>query len=718
MDQSDNTNDIENANNNNINNINNQYYEKPLHGNQIASLINIKDSTNIMKSEKIDIPNTTFNFLKTTGQSYHFNINDLGEISYLYQTLKSKIKYVICILVKDDTYFSSKLLEKTLEGIKENIDSLNPMSIDSENILICVFFNEIRNNAIFSENEINSLNNNNGYILIEKSYMAKDINTHCISTMNYMSEVEILKVFYTCIISQLRVDNGIIFSSVITAGVNPTRRALINLLKIASNSTNQIMGAIVVPPLEENNKEKNLFLKIQSYERIHFNLYNMNLYNMTTSVPISSLLNTMAINNKLSKDLNSFYNIINKNASIDYHDYNLSLYLFRNNHEIIYYNISSMGIIYYSELKENPICDYKDAWVQRYCGYYGNFFTILQVFYKCLATKNFKFLFLFFYIVGLMIEFIFPSLFTMVIYTIFYEAFNIYDPSPAVFFTLLYLFVFICSGACSLISNESQQMRISILFFYFFTEIFYLFILICSIIAMDNVKKNKNGDSYKFNTAAITCIIIFTFIPGILPMILRIKSIFENIIPMILYLLLGAPSSSSNFYIAKILNASDASGGENVKERKGIYIITFLLFNLFFGSLTFYNWNRQKRVDAVMIFGILYLTYNFFKANAIVISLKDSDKIIINNINVSSNIYNSNNINYIKNSNNNENYNENNNENYNENYNGNNNKDDNRENNNDPYNYPSQSQIENNYNNNYANEANENNEYNNSNVNY
>ena len=261
-------------------------------------------------------------------------------------------------------------------------------------------------------------------------------------------------------------------------------------------------------------------------------------------------------------------------------------------------------------------------------------------------------------------------------------------------------------------------MRISILFFYFFTEIFYLFILICSIIAMDNVKKNKNGDSYKFNTAAITCIIIFTFIPGILPMILRIKSIFENIIPMILYLLLGAPSSSSNFYIAKILNASDASGGENVKERKGIYIITFLLFNLFFGSLTFYNWNRQKRVDAVMIFGILYLTYNFFKANAIVISLKDSDKIIINNINVSSNIYNSNNINYIKNSNNNENYNENNNENYNENYNGNNNKDDNRENNNDPYNYPSQSQIENNYNNNYANEANENNEYNNSNVNY
>ncbi len=49
----------------------------------------------------------------------------------------------------------------------------------------------------------------------------------------------------------------------------------------------------------------------------------------------------------------------------------------------------------------------------------------------------------------------------------------------------------------------------------------------------------------------------------------------NNLVPMLLYLVLGAPSSTSNFQICKILNASDASGGKNIKERKGIYIISF-----------------------------------------------------------------------------------------------------------------------------------------------
>ena len=695
MDQSDNTNDIENSNNNNnLDNINNKIYEKPLHGEQIPGSINIKDSANPLQSEKIEISNTTFNFLKTTGQTYNFNLIDLGEISYLYQNLKSQCKYVICLLVKDDSYFSSKLLEKTLDGIQYNLDSLNQILINPENILICIFFNEIKNYAIFNEDEINSLKKNSDLILKEKSYNKKDISTHCISNKNYLTDVEILKIFYTCIIPQLRADNGILFSSVITAGVYPGTKTLINLIKAVSNPRDKFSSLIAVPSLEENSDEKNLFFKIKRYERIHFNLYNMNLYDMTISVPISSLLNTMAINENLSSDLRSFYSEINKNASIDYHDYNLSIYLFNKNHEIIYYNISSMGIIYYSELKEDPIYDYKNTWIRRYCGYYGNFFSILQIFYQCKA-KNLKFIFLFFYIIGLMIEFIFPSLFTMVIYTIFYEAFNTYDPRPAVFFTLLYLFMFICSGACSLISNDTQKMRITNLFFYFFMEMYYLFILLCSIAAMDNVKKKKNPipyefNSYKFNTAAATCIIIFTFIPGILPMLLRLKTITENIVPMLLYLILGAPSSSSNFYIGKILNASDVSGGENVKERKGIYIITFLLFNLFFGSLTFYNWNRQKRVDAVMGLGIFYLIYNFFKIIAIVINLKN-DKELVNNINRSVNIYNSNNMNNIKKSVNEK-------------------EENNNKSNHDPYDYPSQSEVDNDAKNDYDNNENNNNQ--------
>jgi hypothetical protein len=149
------------------------------------------------------------------------------------------------------------------------------------------------------------------------------------------------------------------------------------------------------------------------------------------------------------------------------------------------------------------------------------------------------------------------------------------------------------------------------------------------VVAMDNVRKNRNLDSYKFNTPAIISIIILTVIPGICPMILKSAIIFKNIIPMLLYLILGAPSSSSTFFMAKILNSSGTCGGNDTKERKGIVIIMFLLFNLFFGSLTFFNYNRKRRVEAVMILGICYLVYNFFKVLAIILNLLFNGKKLV-----------------------------------------------------------------------------------------
>jgi len=709
-DNNDNDNDNDNDQNNNneidynnneINYNNNQFgennfNEKPLHGNQINS-INIQPSRNSIDNEKINISNTCFSFLQSNGKILTFNLDEIPEFD-IYQNFHCK--YAICILIKDDIYFNSKLLEKTFEGIKDNIRDLKQRLINPENILICIFFNEIKNNSIFNEEEINSLDNNKNYILAQKIYYIEEqyINVHCIAKKNYLSDIESLKVFYTFIINKLKIDNNDIFSSIITSGVVPYSKTLLNLINVSYKNK-----SIVIPSLEDQNNN-NIISKIKKYERFHFNLYNMNFYNMTASSPIISLLNTMLINNELAQDLYNYYSNIDLHQSIDFHDYNLSLYLFIRNYKINY-NSLPMGYIVYSELTEDPICDYKDSWVRRYSGYYANFFQIINIFFNCNAFNFGQKILLFFQIIGLMVEFIFPSLSTMVIYTIFYEAFNIYDKRLATFFTLLYLFIFICSGITSLISNNSQRMRLSNLFFFIFMEIYYLFILINSIIAMDNVKKNKNADPYKFNTAAITCIIIFTFIPAISPMILKKDRIFENIVPMLLYLFLGAPSSSSNFYIAKILNACEASGGENIKERKGITIIGYCLVNLFFGSLTFYNYNRQKRVDSIMGLGIFYLIYNFFKMLAIIISIMTSKKInddfiineeMKNNLKGSSVNYS---INKINNKSNND-Y-ERNNQNYNQEYNQEFNTEINQE-------YPSKSQIENNMNNNQDNYDNNN----------
>ena len=261
---------------------------------------------------------------------------------------------------------------------------------------------------------------------------------------------------------------------------------------------------------------------------------------------------------------------------------------------------------------------------------------------NCSVCNLVKKVLLFFDIIGMMIDFIFPSLSVMVIYTIFFEAFDTHDIFPAVFCTMLYLFILICNGVNSLISKDSQKSYKSNLAFYFFMEIYYLFIILCAIIAMDNIKKNRENDPYKFNDAAISCIIIFTFIPSILPIIMNMGKFFDNILPMCLYLFLGAPSSSSNFNICKILNASDSSGGINIKERKGVYIILFFLINLFFGSLTLYNNTRKKRVEAVMGFGIFYVIYNFFKMMAICMSLlsKDSDVANVSDSAIKNNLFN------------------------------------------------------------------------------
>ena len=575
----------------------------------VPSSINseIKVSLNPFQKQKDKNKNKIiFDYLQPYGNNITFDMED-GTIQNLYKPFKSLCKYVICILVKDDTYYNSQLLDSTLKGIKSNIPEIKQFLIEPENILICIFFNEFINSNIFNEDDITSMNKKNQFILSKNNYSIENnmLNVHCFSKLNYFSNVEILKYFYCIIVNQLREENSILFTSIITAGIFPSLYTLGNLIKLSYNVRGD--HNIIIPLLEEEEFYfEDLIYKIKKYERIHFNIYNMNFYNMINSVPISSSFNIMTIDNNLFYYLNNYYKNIDINISIDFHDYNLSLYLFKYNFNIIYYNSKNVGIISYINYSENNlIYDYRDMWIKRYSGYYGNYFEIIRTFIDCNNFNIFKRIFLFFQIIGLLIEFIFPSLSCMVIYTILYEAFNTHDKRPAAFCTLIYIFILISNGACSLITKHSIKIQLTNLIFYFFIEIYYLFILICSIIAMDNVRKNKNNDSYKFNTKAITCIIILTIIPGILPMIFEYETIFNNIIPLLLYLVLGASPSSSSFYMAKILNSCESCGGQNINERKGIFMLIYILFNLFFGSLIFFNYNRKKRVETIMYLGII-----------------------------------------------------------------------------------------------------------------
>ena len=103
--------------------------EKPLHGNQIYNSVNLAGSTNPMDNEKNNLSINIYTFLQPNGKSYTFRMEDCGDIQSLYKNLQIQCKFVICILVKDDTYFNGKLLEATFKGISDNMKEL-------ENLLI------------------------------------------------------------------------------------------------------------------------------------------------------------------------------------------------------------------------------------------------------------------------------------------------------------------------------------------------------------------------------------------------------------------------------------------------------------------------------------------------------------------------------------------------------------------------------------------------------
>ncbi len=578
---------------------------------------NYNDETQV-EENKENISNNTlpFKYLEKDNAPEKI-ILDGEEKTNIFEAEKGKYDYIICILLKDDLNKSSEMLNITLRSIYANRDSLNDFGISTSTMLICVFINEIKGYSLFNKDdfakirkESNSLNTYL-YLRTHKEGYSANSSIYLFTKPGYLYSVEALKYYYTNIIYQLKEDKKILFSSVITAGVEPTQTSLkkmiLNSYLAGNKGANGVATGLVL------SSGDGIFSMIEQYERVHFNIYDMNFLGSSSSFPVSSLLSTFAIDDLMLAYLKSYYLTVEINQSIDFHDYNLGLDLYQSDKNVTFINDEIMGEFKYQELN---YFEYQEIWVNRYSGYYGNFFQLL----KCFGT-NFnllKSILLFFQFVGIMIEFIYPALSTMVIYAIFFEAFDTYDYRVASFFTMIYICMLTASGMCSLVSKNPQELKKANFFLYIFMEVYYLFVLICSIVAMDNINKNKNHDEYEFNKAAISCIIIFTFIPYIIPMILKVGLISSKILNMLTYIVLGASCSSSNFLIAQIWNASDTAGGNNLEERKSVTLILFFLYNLFFGFLTAFNYTREKRANSVMGLGIIFLIYNFVRIMAIV----------------------------------------------------------------------------------------------------
>ena len=582
-----------------------------------------KDSKKKEKKEKVNKEEPKIKLKKYEGPAYGY-LQKKNNICNIYsletgsdkklQKLKGKYFYLIPIIIPNDQDIYSDLLKNTLDSIEKNIPSLNKLNIDLQDILILLFIQKTTSLRFFSNEQMNNIHSFNDFIYLE--YTTKDMNNNfnilLFSKILETSIIEYLKLFYINIVPDIMKDNKFLYITVLQCGVFFPENTLFNLMKCLTGPNLQ-KTSIAIPALET--LSEGLFSNIQQYENTHFNIYNLNYYDMSCVIPINSTFNVMKIDNILLHNLNEFYKGIKNNCSMYYHDYSMGIFLKNKGHNVNYISFISG----FTEQNDINYSDYMNNYVEKYSGYYANFFNLLHSIIG--NIEIIKKVFLIFQLIGMIFEFIYPSLSTMVIYSILYECFNISDGRSAAFLTLIYTTFLLSAGVTFKKAVSIRNMKLVCLFYFVFFEIYYLFVLICSIVAMDNIKKNKRNDIYKFNKVAISLLIIFNFIVGILPMIFSINKILSNIVNMIKYLFLGAPSSSSVFLMAYLFNASEKSGGLKLGDKNGFTLLIFFLFNILFGCLTFFNTNRKKRVNCVLILSIIFTVYNIIKQCSIVIRI-------------------------------------------------------------------------------------------------
>ena len=539
---------------------------------------------------------------------------------------KGTFKYTICILLKTNNIVNSILLKHTLINIGNNSKELDKINITPMEIGVFIFVNEFKedNKLNIAKSFEDKEEKNNDYYIQEwemnvsneEEEQIKNIKIFTIHSLKYLYNIKALSYYYD-ILSQIKPEGKIMFSSIMTAGVTFPDSKLLELISFSYHERKK--HGIAVSSIEY--KQSNLVSKLCAYESMRFNIYNLNYFSESNAPSISSQLSLITLNDNLLKDLNEDYykNKIDHKASIDYHDYNLALYLKEKNYLIKYISTNPASMM---TLETNfSFYDFQQIYINRFSGYYGNFFGILSSFNAGTILQK---LFLIFQIISICFEFILPTIATMIIFIIFYSAFKTYDYRVSLFFSLLYLTLMFVSGYCSIVGKNINQMKNTYFLLNIIMATLYFLTLICSIPAMHFANKNKIPDfsGYKFDKAAISTIIVFTFIPYIMPLILNISSLgMPNFFLLLVYNLVFGPIAKINFNVAGVWGAPGVSGGKRVKERKSIYILLYLGINLFIGSLSFYNNDNKKKANCVMAFGIIYLIYNFIRTLAVLFEM-------------------------------------------------------------------------------------------------
>ena len=554
----------------------------------------------------------SYNFLapKEDSKIFEFNyqnnfFNNLISCEEFDKLKERKIRLLITIDLNDDCSANGVLLNKTLDFLLSNISKLKKFKLTKDNIVFFIFFEEINmieNYEYFFKHQEKKDNIIFGNIMQYYNYDIYLFNTkfgfdiiHSIYNKDHNLFV-------------LKLKNGIRFK-------NPeTIHSLIESAIIKDGKKR----ALIIPLIEMeslNDQPQNLFTEFENYENFLYNLYDLNYFDMSISIPQNNYV--------------TFYNIDKKNIDIFCQFYASTYFTdYVNNHSLpIYIKESGFNVVFASGI----IC-YKNrnhiTFTQMKINYINkrsNDFLALND-----LTKNFsefpflKQLIIIHRYIGITFSFLYPSFSTLFIYCIFVEAFKSKDTKSSFFFSCVNIFFIILIIFTGYIpkhieeENDIYEFQSSIdemnSIYFFLYDVYYIFTLLCSFFSLYNIDHNKPFSLYKFNTTMCLTLILINFFVAIIPLLFYIKSYSKRIIKSLKYLFLASPGYNGLFNILAIVNSFRNNSA------KAICVLLMYILN---GLILIFGYclnTRKRRIHFIETLSITFTIYNSIKVICIIIN--------------------------------------------------------------------------------------------------
>ena len=373
---------------------------------------------NKRKSRDEEINQNQFVFLnhKQEPKIFEFNYqkNTFNNIiSEDLNVLKGKILLLITIELKNDFSANGVSLKKTLDCLITNFINLNKYNISNENIALFIFFEEIHlnYNFFFNKEEKNE----------------KKIFSSLMQYLNY--DIYIFNTSFAFDIINLIFDKDKnLYLLKLKNGIRLKNTNTINLLLDYSLIKTEKKNSLIIPLIETeslNENTENIFTQFENYENFLYNIYDLNYFDFSISIPENNYITFYSISKKNIDKFIQFYSSIFFNDYINNHS--LSIYIKTSNLNVIFANdiicYKNRNLITFSQMKNNYIFKKSNDFLS-FNDLKENFSEI-PFFKKIIIIHRF---------IGIIFSFLFPSFSTMFIFCIFAEAFNSYNTDAAFFF--------------------------------------------------------------------------------------------------------------------------------------------------------------------------------------------------------------------------------------------------------------------------------------------